>query len=40
MALSLGSFEFVRNKAYKVSLKNEDTEGYVIVDALQIIPLN
>lgn len=37
---SLGSFEFVRNKAYKVSLKNEDSEGYVIVDALQIIPLN
>ena len=37
---SLGSFDFLRGKSYKVSLQNDDTEGYVVVDALQIIPLN
>ena len=37
---SLGSFDFLKGKSYKVSLQNDDTEGYVVVDALQIIPLN
>ena len=37
---SLGSFDFLKGKSYKVSLQNDDTEGYVVVDALQVIPLN
>ena len=36
---SLGSFEFIKDKEYCVSLRN-DGEGYVVVDALQVIPLN
>ena len=38
--LSLGSFRFKKNEQYSVSLNNENTEGYVIVDAIQVISLN
>ncbi len=37
---SLGSYDFLQGKRYAVSLNNDGTEGYVVVDALQIIPLN
>ena len=36
---SLGSFEFVKGKQYCVSLSNENTEGYVVADAIQVISL-
>ena len=37
---SLGSFVFVKGKKYDLKVFNEDTEGYVIVDAAHIIPLD
>ena len=37
---SLGSFVFVKGKKYDLKVSNEDTEGYVIVDAAHIIPLD
>ena len=36
---SLGSFVYKEGKEYKVSVYNKDTEGYVIVDAMQVIAL-
>ena len=36
---SLGSFFYKEGKEYKVSVYNKDTEGYVIVDAMQVIAL-
>ena len=38
--VSLGSFDFKKSEQYSVSLSNEDTAGYVVADALQVIPLN
>ena len=38
--LSLGTFNFNEGAQYYVSLNNENTEGYVIVDAIQIIGLS
>ena len=38
--LSLGSFNFKEGEQYYVSLNNENTEGYVIVDAIQVIGLS
>ena len=35
---SLGSFVFKKGKKYNLRVFNEDTEGYVIVDAAHIIP--
>ena len=37
---SLGSFVFEKGKKYDLKVFNEDTEGYVIVDAAHIIPLD
>ena len=37
---SLGSFVFIKGKSYDLKVFNEDTEGYVIVDAAHIIPLD
>ena len=37
---SLGSFVFDKEKKYHLKVFNEDTEGYVIVDAAHIIPLD
>ena len=37
---SLGSFVFKKGKKYYLRVFNEDTEGYVIVDAAHIIPLD
>ncbi len=37
---SLGSFVFQKGKPYSVSVHNESTEGYVIADAVQVIPLD
>ncbi len=37
---SLGSFIFKKGHKYAVTLHNQDTEGFVIADAAQIIPLN
>jgi hypothetical protein len=37
---SLGSFVFIKGKNYDLKVYNEDTEGYVIVDAAHIIPLD
>lgn len=37
---SLGSFVFIKGKKYDLRVFNEDTEGYVIVDAAHIIPLD
>ena len=37
---SLGSFVFIKGKKYDLKVFNEDTEGYVIVDAAHIIPLD
>lgn len=36
---SLGSFEFEEGEQYYVSLSNENTDGYVIVDAIQVLGL-
>ena len=36
---SLGSFQFIGEKEYSVTVSNEDTEGFVIVDSARIIPL-
>ena len=37
---SLGSFEYIEGKTYSVSLHNQDTQGYVVADAIRVIPLN
>ena len=37
---SLGSFTFKEGKSYNLKVYNQDTEGYVIVDAAHIIPLD
>ena len=37
---SLGSFVFQKGKSYSVTVSNEGTEGYVIADAVQVIPLD
>jgi len=36
----LGSFTFKAGKSYAVSLQNEGTQGYVVVDALQLLRLD
>ena len=36
---SLGNFEFEKGADYHIQVSNEDTEGYVIVDSAQILPL-
>ena len=36
---SLGSFNFTKGEQYFVCLSNENTEGYVIADAIQVIGL-
>ena len=38
--LSLGSFNFKKGEQYYVNLSNEKTEGYVVVDAIQVIALS
>lgn len=38
--LSLGSFNFNKGEQYFVSLNNENTEGYVVADAIQVIGLS
>ncbi len=37
---SLGSFLFKKGQRYAVSVFNENTEGYVVADAIQVISLN
>ena len=37
---SLGTFSFQKGKSYHVTLSNENTEGYVVADAIQVIGLN
>ena len=37
---SLGSFTFKAGKSYAVSLQNEGTQGYVVVDACQLLRLD
>ena len=37
---SLGSFYFSKGEQYYVSLSNENTEGYVVADAIQVIGLS
>ncbi|MAL85753.1 MAG: FAD-dependent oxidoreductase [Opitutae bacterium] len=37
---SLGSFVFKKGKKYELRVKNDHSEGYVIVDAAHIIPLD
>lgn len=36
---SLGSFQFEAGTEYSIEVTNQDTEGFVIVDSAQIIPL-
>lgn len=36
---SLGSYEFAAGKEYAVTISNADTDGYVIVDAIQVVPV-
>ena len=36
---SLGSFVYEKGQEYSVTVLNKDTEGYVIVDAMQVIAL-
>ena len=36
---TLGTFEFLKGKKYSVSLNNESTQGYVVVDSLQVLAL-
>jgi FAD-dependent oxidoreductase family protein len=36
---SLGSYEFVAGEEYGVTISNSGTDGYVIVDAIQIVPV-
>jgi len=38
--LSLGTFNFKKGEQYYVNLSNENTEGYVVVDAIQVIALS
>ena len=38
--LSLGTFNFKKGEQYYVNLSNEKTEGYVVVDAIQVIALS
>jgi hypothetical protein len=35
----LGRFRFEGNQPYEVAISNEGTDGYVILDAIQIVPL-
>lgn len=37
---SLGNYEFKAGTTYSVEVSNKDTDGYVILDALQIVPAN
>jgi hypothetical protein len=37
---TLGSFEFKEGKPYSVALRNDGTQGYVVVDALQLLLLD
>jgi len=37
--VSLGSFHFKKGMQYDVSLNNKNTEGYVVVDAIQVLSL-
>jgi len=37
---SLGTFSFKKGENYDVSLYNENTEGYVVADAIQVIAIN
>jgi hypothetical protein len=37
--VSLGSFNFKKGVQYDVSLNNQNTEGYVVVDAIQVVGL-
>ena len=37
--LSLGTFRFDAAGAARIEISNADTDGYVVVDALQIIPV-
>ena len=34
----LGSYQFAPGKEYGVTVTNEGTDGYVIVDAIQVVP--
>jgi hypothetical protein len=36
---SLGSFSFEADQEYSITVSNENTEGFVIVDSARIIPL-
>ena len=36
---SLGSFSFEADQEYSITVSNQDTEGFVIVDSARIIPL-
>ena len=36
---SLGTFTFKKGKSYEVILSNENTEGYVVADAIQVVGL-
>ena len=36
---SLGTFTFKKGKSYEVILSNENTEGYVVADAIQVVRL-
>ena len=35
----LGSYEFAAGKEYGVTISNADTDGYVVVDAIQVVPV-
>jgi hypothetical protein len=35
----LGRFEFMQGQEYAVIISNERTDGYVVIDAVQIVPL-
>jgi hypothetical protein len=37
--LSLGVFDFERGRTGHVEISNDGTDGYVIVDAIQLVPV-
>ena len=38
-SFSVGSFSFEADQEYSITVSNQDTEGFVIVDSARIIPL-
>jgi hypothetical protein len=37
--VSVGTYKFEKGKAGSVMITNEKTDGYVIIDAVQLVPV-